>query len=163
MAKIKCNICGKLFDEKDIAAYDEKSHYAICKECNMALTLESANRAKKIKGDSHIIFSYQNDPLREEKLRETRKNNLANKASYMWELISSTSPKQIKEHLDEYIIGQEEAKKTLAVGVYNHYKRLAYAMQTEAARYSGREVNPAFPSELQKSNILMVGPSGTGC
>ena len=55
---------------------------------------------------------------------------------------------EIKEFLDEYVIGQEEAKKTLAVAVYNHYKRIT----------SGKYLDV----ELQKSNILMLGPTGSG-
>jgi ATP-dependent Clp protease ATP-binding subunit ClpX len=58
-------------------------------------------------------------------------------------------PKDIKAHLDEYIIGQDRAKKILAVAVHNHYKRID-------ARNTHDEV------ELQKSNILLVGPTGTG-
>jgi ATP-dependent Clp protease ATP-binding subunit ClpX len=58
-------------------------------------------------------------------------------------------PEEIKNTLDEYVIGQESAKKVLAVAVYNHYKRLNYAK-------ANGEV------ELSKSNILMVGPTGTG-
>ena len=58
-------------------------------------------------------------------------------------------PKEIKETLDEYVIGQDAAKKVLAVAVYNHYKRLNYE--------SGKG-----DVELGKSNILMVGPTGTG-
>ena len=58
-------------------------------------------------------------------------------------------PEEIKDTLDGYVIGQESAKKVLAVAVYNHYKRLNYAK-------SNGEV------ELSKSNILMVGPTGTG-
>ena len=56
---------------------------------------------------------------------------------------------EIKETLDEYVIGQESAKKVLAVAVYNHYKRLNYRSQKDDV-------------ELGKSNILMVGPTGTG-
>lgn len=59
------------------------------------------------------------------------------------------TPKEIKDFLDEYVIGQEDAKKTLAVAVYNHYKRI-YSMGM------GGDV------ELQKSNILLVGPTGVG-
>ena len=58
-------------------------------------------------------------------------------------------PEEIKNTLDEYVIGQESAKKVLSVAVYNHYKRLNYDK-------SGSDV------ELSKSNILMVGPTGTG-
>ncbi len=59
------------------------------------------------------------------------------------------TPREIKEFLDEYIIGQERAKKILSVAVYNHYKRI-------------RHENEANDVELQKSNILMVGPTGSG-
>ncbi|TSE26489.1 ATP-dependent Clp protease ATP-binding subunit ClpX [Tepidimonas sediminis] len=61
------------------------------------------------------------------------------------------TPAQIKEHLDQYVIGQEAAKKTLAVAVYNHYKRLRH---NEEVQKSG--------VELAKSNILLIGPTGSG-
>jgi ATP-dependent Clp protease ATP-binding subunit ClpX len=60
-------------------------------------------------------------------------------------------PKEIKEFLDSYVIGQEQAKKKLAVAVYNHYKRIDYF-----------ERNRKLDVELQKSNILLIGPTGTG-
>ncbi len=62
-------------------------------------------------------------------------------------------PKEIKKILDEYVIGQEEAKKTLSVAVYNHYKRINYEIKYPEAK---KEL------ELQKSNILMLGPTGSG-
>jgi len=62
--------------------------------------------------------------------------------------INLLKPKEIKEFLDQYVIGQEEAKKVLSVAVYNHYKRVLSA--------EGSDV------ELQKSNILMIGPTGSG-
>src|ERR1700736_5319004 len=60
-------------------------------------------------------------------------------------------PKEIKEFLDGYVIGQDQAKKKLAVAVYNHYKRIDYL-----------DKNRKLDVELQKSNILLVGPTGTG-
>ena len=60
-------------------------------------------------------------------------------------------PQEIKTILDQYVIGQDEAKKTLAVAVYNHYKRINYETQ-----HKNEDV------ELQKSNILMLGPTGSG-
>ena len=58
-------------------------------------------------------------------------------------------PKEIKEFLDKYVIGQDEAKRSIAVAVYNHYKRLSVAQGAEDV-------------ELDKSNIVLVGPTGTG-
>ncbi|HBT79725.1 MAG TPA: ATP-dependent Clp protease ATP-binding subunit ClpX [Selenomonas sp.] len=66
------------------------------------------------------------------------------------ELKDVPKPRDIRRILDEYVIGQEEAKKTLAVAVYNHYKRIN----------SGQPKNNEV--ELQKSNILMIGPTGSG-
>ncbi len=59
-------------------------------------------------------------------------------------------PRQIKEFLDQYVIGQEHAKRALSVAVHNHYKRLTQAENEDA------------PVELDKSNVLLVGPTGTG-
>ena len=58
------------------------------------------------------------------------------------------TPRQIKEHLDKYVIGQDETKETLAVAVYNHYKRIQQNRKSEV--------------EIQKSNILMIGSTGSG-
>ena len=58
------------------------------------------------------------------------------------------TPSQIKAHLDQYVIGQDEAKRTLAVAVYNHYKRLKQNKKSDV--------------EIQKSNILMIGSTGSG-
>jgi len=66
-------------------------------------------------------------------------------------------PAQIKSALDEYVIGQEKAKKTLSVAVYNHYRRVELI---EKANRSGAK--GASEVELSKSNILLVGPTGTG-
>lgn len=62
--------------------------------------------------------------------------------------INLLRPKEIKEFLDDYVIGQEEAKKVLSVAVYNHYKRVLTQKSVDV--------------ELQKSNILMLGPTGSG-
>ena len=65
------------------------------------------------------------------------------------ELERIPTPAEIKKVLDEYVIGQEDAKKTLSVAVYNHYKRIS----------SNKEINDV---EIQKSNILLLGPTGSG-
>ena len=64
------------------------------------------------------------------------------------DLKSMPTPREIKDYLDQYVIGQDEAKKYLSVAVYNHYKRLAQGKDDDV--------------EVEKSNIIMVGPTGTG-
>ena len=59
-------------------------------------------------------------------------------------------PMEIKKFLDQYVIGQDDAKKVLAVAVYNHYKRISHKMK------KGEDV------EIEKSNIILVGETGTG-
>ena len=74
------------------------------------------------------------------------------KAGYtLNELNNIPSPKEIKQVLDDYVIGQEEAKKTLSVAVYNHYKRIAHEENADKEDV-----------EIQKSNILLLGPTGCG-
>ena len=74
------------------------------------------------------------------------------KAGYtLNELNNIPSPKEIKKILDDYVIGQEEAKKTLSVAVYNHYKRIAHEENVKKDDV-----------EIQKSNILLLGPTGCG-
>lgn len=65
------------------------------------------------------------------------------------------TPDQIAEHLSQYVIEQEEAKKTLAVAVYNHYKRIKYLEKND-------KDSDLQNVELQKSNVLMLGPTGSG-
>ena len=77
-------------------------------------------------------------------IREENKTNLVKSSAGV------PSPRDIQAVLDEYVIGQERAKRALSVAVHNHYKRLAHAQK------GGGEI------ELQKSNILIVGPTGTG-
>ncbi len=78
--------------------------------------------------------------IQEERLREIEEKR---------QKISFPTPMEIKKALDEYIVGQEQAKKKISVAVYNHYKRINLKRQ-------GAEV------EVQKSNILLIGPTGTG-
>ncbi|GAA3440704.1 ATP-dependent Clp protease ATP-binding subunit ClpX [Planomonospora venezuelensis] len=66
-------------------------------------------------------------------------------------------PREIYEFLEQYVVGQDGAKKTLAVAVYNHYKRIR-----SGAGGSGRHAGKEEPVELGKSNILLIGPTGSG-
>lgn len=68
-------------------------------------------------------------------------------------------PAEIKGHLDQYVIGQELAKKTVAVAVYNHYKRINSQLQVGLR---GSTTGKQDDVELEKSNIMLIGPTGTG-
>lgn len=59
------------------------------------------------------------------------------------------TPKEIKKHIDKYVVGQERAKKTIAVAVYNHYKRIRALLNNKHVSYG-------------KSNVLLLGPTGSG-
>lgn len=71
-----------------------------------------------------------------------------------WANAKLPTPKELRAHLDEYVIGQDAAKKALSVAVYNHYKRLKSAQKDDTL--NGEKV------ELAKSNILLIGPTGSG-
>ncbi|MBR4437997.1 MAG: ATP-dependent Clp protease ATP-binding subunit ClpX [Bacteroidales bacterium] len=85
--------------------------------------------------------------LKEMKLSPV-KSNYGEKVKEDFKLLT---PKEIHKYLNQYVIGQEEAKKFLSVAVYNHYKRILY---------KGREEKSDL--DIEKSNVLMVGPTGTG-
>ncbi|HKI77806.1 MAG TPA: ATP-dependent Clp protease ATP-binding subunit ClpX [Ignavibacteriaceae bacterium] len=80
------------------------------------------------------------------------KNNLAAYTNNKSKFAQDHTPQTIKKTLDEYVIGQERAKRTLAVAVYNHYKRIS----TRSTFFELDDV------EIEKSNILLIGPTGVG-
>lgn len=67
-----------------------------------------------------------------------------------------SSPKDFKKYLDEYVIGQDYAKKALSVAVYNHYKRMS------VLKGSGNPADPYSDVKIEKSNVLLIGPTGSG-
>src|SRR3954470_14949276 len=69
---------------------------------------------------------------------------------------SIPSPRQIKEYLDQYVVGQEYAKKALSVAVHNHYKRLT----VEPQQNGGNDDAKPDEIEIDKSNVLLIGPTG---
>ena len=79
-------------------------------------------------------------------------------------LASLPKPHKIKETLDEYVIGQDAAKKTLSVAVYNHYKRILQLKKKPPKSSSKRADGKNSPDdvEIQKSNVLLLGPTGVG-
>ena len=91
---------------------------------------------------AHEVLGQQMGTVRKEESKHKRLENLH-------------KPKEIKKFLDQYVIGQDRAKKLLSVAVYNHYKRINHNLVDKVE-------HPEDEVELEKSNILMVGPTGTG-
>jgi ATP-dependent Clp protease ATP-binding subunit ClpX len=126
--RLKCSFCNKTQDQvkKLIAGID----VYICDEC----------------------VDLCNEILDEEFFES---DDGEKKASEPLEMTKVPKPKEIKAYLDEHVIGQDDAKRTLSVAVYNHYKRVNYQIsQTEAGNKDA--------IEIQKSNILLLGPTGSG-
>src|SRR6187402_3049509 len=88
--------------------------------------------------------------IRQEKRKLTASQPLFN---------SIPSPRQIKEFLDQYVVGQERAKKALSVAVHNHYKRLSVGDPNGAAAAAEKKEGDV---EIDKSNVLLIGPTGSG-
>lgn len=124
MAKniLHCSFCGRSRDEVRILIAGQEGH--ICENC--------VDHAREIIEQELMV--------RDEK----------NAAPSAFKL-TVKKPIEVKKFLDEYIIGQDEAKKVMAVAVYNHYKRLQYKTDV-----------PKDEIEIEKSNIVMVGETGTG-
>ncbi len=115
----KCSFCGR--PEKEVPLLLAGINGFICSDCAMqAYRIVQDNLGGKTSGSSNI-FGLNDIP----------------------------KPKQIKEYLDQYVIGQDDAKRYLAVSVYNHYKRLGQQKQNDGV-------------EIEKSNVIMVGSTGTG-
>ena len=123
-----CSFCGKRQDEVERMIIGPGVN--ICSEC---ITL------------CHSLLDDNAKPDRQNASRPGR--GVAGRSASQLS-INVMTPAEIKEGLDQYVIGQDEAKTVLAVSVYNHYKRILSGKTTDV--------------ELQKSNVLMLGPSGVG-
>ena len=117
-----CNFCGR--NEREVKLLITGVNGYICEDC--------VKQAYQIVKESGI-----NDQNEKED-------------SGKYKTLRVPKPKEIKDYLDQYIIGQDEAKRYLSVAVYNHYKRLK------------QKVDDKDGVEIEKSNIIMVGPTGTG-
>jgi len=125
--RLKCSFCGKTQDQvKKLIAGPE---VYICDEC----------------------VDLCNEILDEEFLDAKDSDEEKPSAPAMSEV---PKPQEIKEYLDQHIVGQDDAKKQLAVAVYNHYKRINHNLKTD-----NKDKDSV---EIQKSNILLVGPTGSG-
>ncbi|MEG3438439.1 ATP-dependent protease ATP-binding subunit ClpX [Pannus brasiliensis CCIBt3594] len=137
---LKCSFCGK--SQEQVRKLIAGPGVYICDEC-----VELCNEIL----DEELMEAPS--PLAPAEERSPKRRSAKAKGS--WDQIPK--PREIKKYLDDYVIGQNEAKKVLSVAVYNHYKRLK-DIQSQKAGLGGSEDG----IELQKSNILLIGPTGSG-
>lgn len=143
---LKCSFCGK--PQEQVRKLIAGPGVYICDECvelcNEILDDELVDAAAAPARAPHPVPTA--DESRASKQRE-RPDRLP--------FHKIPKPREIKQYLDEYVVGQDEAKKVLSVAVYNHYKRLSLLEE-------GCEGEIESRIELQKSNILLIGPTGCG-
>ena len=137
---IRCSFCGRTENECGSILLSGVNGY-ICADC-----IQTASRMLSEYG---LIDDDAADD--DGSAYAKSKGAKAKKAKVAVEKRSVPKPAEIKAYLDQYVIGQDDAKRTLAVAVYNHYKRLASQQQASADEV-----------EIEKSNIIMVGSTGTG-
>ena len=137
---IRCSFCGRTENECGSILLSGVNGY-ICADC-----IQTASRMLSEYG---LIDDDAADDVGSAYAKG--KGAKAKKAKVAAEKRSVPKPAEIKAYLDQYVIGQDDAKRTLAVAVYNHYKRLASQQQAGADEV-----------EIEKSNIIMVGSTGTG-
>lgn len=129
-----CSFCGKAKSEvKQLIAADDAN---ICNECIELCTDLIADSADSEHSDSDTDSAWIDKKL--------------------------PTPKQLRAKLDDYVIGQDAAKKALAVAVYNHYKRLKVSQTFANDRKKAKIGADDAMVELSKSNILLIGPTGSG-
>ena len=137
---IRCSFCGRTENECGSILLSGVNGY-ICADC-----IQTASRMLSEYG---LIDDDAADDVGSAYAKG--KGAKSKKAKVAAEKRSVPKPAEIKAYLDQYVIGQDDAKRTLAVAVYNHYKRLASQQQAGADEV-----------EIEKSNIIMVGSTGTG-
>ncbi len=140
---LKCSFCGK--SQEQVRKLIAGPGVYICDEC-VDLCNEILDEELM---DSNTPSPQPVNRSEQPAKRKTRSGNFS--------LNQMPKPRELKKHLDEHVIGQEEAKKVLSVAVYNHYKRLNSVQAKNSGKVGTEEV-----VELQKSNILLIGPTGCG-
>ncbi len=148
---LKCSFCGK--SQEQVRKLIAGPGVYICDEC-VDLCNEILDEELFESGPSSAPAAAPT-ARREAAAVEQRRRATPRSASRL-SLNQIPKPREIKTYLDEHVIGQDEAKKVLSVGVYNHYKRLSLIQSGEA----DGSLEDAI--ELQKSNVLLIGPTGCG-
>ncbi|QQE66382.1 ATP-dependent protease ATP-binding subunit ClpX [Leptolyngbya sp. BL0902] len=140
---LKCSFCGK--SQEQVRKLIAGPGVYICDEC-----VDLCNEIL----DEELFDAGATAPQPVPR-REMATSERPRTASTPISLSQIPKPREIKQYLDDHVIGQDEAKKVLSVAVYNHYKRLSYLQSIE-----GEATDDTI--ELQKSNILLIGPTGCG-
>ncbi|MEZ2238834.1 ATP-dependent protease ATP-binding subunit ClpX [Microcoleus sp.] len=142
---LKCSFCGK--SQEQVRKLIAGPAVYICDEC-VDLCNEILDEELFDSTAVPAATAVPPKPETSQKRRTTSGKSLS--------LSQIPKPREIKNYLDENVIGQDEAKKVLSVAVYNHYKRLSFIHSKNSGKHPPEEV------ELQKSNILLIGPTGCG-
>jgi ATP-dependent Clp protease ATP-binding subunit ClpX len=140
---LKCSFCGK--SQEQVRKLIAGPGVYICDEC-----VDLCNEIL----DEELLDASNPAPQQQPRPEPPQKRRNRSASISLNQILK---PREIKEHLDEHVIGQDEAKKVLSVAVYNHYKRLNLAQSKNSGKAAQEEV-----VELQKSNILLIGPTGCG-
>ena len=132
----KCSFCGRSENEVRQLFQGPSQDVFICNNC--------------VEGCHSLMNEEDPYSLEEEYRMLEDMDKIASGEKYIGDPIELLKPIEIKAKLDEYVVGQDEAKKVLSVAVYNHYKRILNPGQDDDG------------VELQKSNVLLIGPTGSG-
>ena len=132
----KCSFCGRSENEVRQLFQGPSQDVFICNNC--------------VEGCHSLMNEEDPYSLEEEYRMLEDTDKIASGEKYIGDPIELLKPIEIKAKLDEYVVGQDEAKKVLSVAVYNHYKRILNPGQDDDG------------VELQKSNVLLIGPTGSG-
>lgn len=168
----KCTLCGKEIpaEEAEVkVSLDFPDHgITVCAECAEKALRDNIAKAAATLNLEQVNQKFVGEngkPLNPASIMRTEavKSKVQDmQLDHLRKIVSANTPSKIKAHLDQYIIGQEDAKRTLSVAVYNHYKRILYKEMSEERKRRGESIPDALPSTMKKSNIIMLGPSGTG-
>ena len=141
----RCSFCGKLRSEVEEMFDGPGGNARICDQCIALCSIMMAgkhppmNMGINMNSDAFDMFDI---PFEEEP--ETKKK----KAFFKTEAVK---PRELSDYLDQYVIGQSRAKKVVSVAVYNHYQRIRNNLELKNSDV-----------DLQKSNVLLLGPTGSG-
>jgi len=140
---LKCSFCGK--SQENVRKLIAGPGVYICNEC--------VDLCNEILLDEDSTVESTAESTSSSQYKRIYSKRYSEKSGSSFEKISK--PIEVKNYLDEYVVGQDEAKKVLSVAVYNHYKRLNFLQEKD------KQVEDNIV-DLQKSNILLIGPTGSG-